>query len=275
MSHGLEPPEVRAAAGKPAVGTLSLDAELRGGALLLRVADDGAGVDLPDLRRRAVASNTVTREMAEALDDEALLTLLFVPGFTTRESADLLAGRGVGLDLTLAAIRRLGGTIRLTSRRGEGLSALLRIPVESGLVKVLWMRAGTMWYALPLQHVRRVDLTRDVDGPAPTPLAACLSAYPRSAGVRGSEPRALVVELDRVERAPTFPCRFTVDEVGIVEELAVRGLSALVTTAGPYAGAIVRGDDVRLCLDAHALSELLDRLRAPARAAEGAASERA
>jgi len=266
VAHGLESATDRVSAGKSATGTLSLDAELRGGGLMLRIADDGAGVDLPDVRRRAVLSGTVTKEMADALDDEALLTLLFVPGFTTRESADLLAGRGIGLDLTLAAIRRIGGTIRLTSRRGEGLSALLRVPVESGLVKVMWVRSMTMWYALPIHHVRRIHLSTDTEATDSIPLRECLLAAqrrPEPNAIQEARLRHFCIELDRVELpdgAP--PCRLGVDEIGIVEELAVRGVSPLVTTAGPYAGAIVRGDDVRLCLDAHSLADLVSVLRA-------------
>lgn len=266
VAHGLESATDRISAGKPAVGTLSFDAELRGGGLMLRIADDGAGVDLPDVRRRAVLTSMVTKEMADALDDEALLTLLFVPGFTTRESADLLAGRGVGLDLTLAAIRRVGGTIRLTSRRGQGMSALLRVPVESGLVRVLWVRSTSMWYAVPIQHVRRIHLEMDAGEPRAIPLRECLLAAqrrPEPEAMREMRPRRFCVELDRVDLpmgAP--PCRVGVDEIGIVEELAVRGVSPLVTTAGPYAGAIVRGDDVRLCLDPHGLADLVSVLRA-------------
>ncbi|MCC6555302.1 MAG: Hpt domain-containing protein, partial [Polyangiaceae bacterium] len=142
VTHGIEPAEERVRRGKPPAGAVHLSAEPRSGGLRLRVHDDGAGVDVAEIRRRAEGAGAISPEMARAADDATLLALLFVPGFTTRDSADLLAGRGVGLDLALEAVRRLGGTIRLASRPGAGLTATLDIPFERGLVTVLWIEAA-------------------------------------------------------------------------------------------------------------------------------------
>jgi two-component system chemotaxis sensor kinase CheA len=246
VAHGMESAAVRAARGKPPVGSVVLAAEPRSGGLRLRVEDDGAGVDLARLRSRAIAAGTVSAEMARAVDDQTLLALLFVPGLTTRDSADLLAGRGIGLDLALEAVRRLGGTIRLASEPGMGLSATLDVPLEGGLVKVLWVDAARAAYAVPVQHVRRVHVGRDL--PRVYPLARCLEGNPEPAAAR------FAVELDgRDDRRAAIG----VDAIGAIEEVALRGVSPLVLTAGPYAGAIVRGDELRMCLDAAALAELV------------------
>src|SRR5262249_21184292 len=140
----------RAFRGKPRLGSVHLAAQPRSGGLRLVVLDDGAGVNIADVRLRAIARGTISQEMARAADDQTLLALLFIPGFTTRDSADLLAGRGVGLDLALEAVHRLGGTIRLASQPGMGLTATLDIPFEPGLIKVLWLSAAGMTYALPV-----------------------------------------------------------------------------------------------------------------------------
>lgn len=268
VAHGLEPAAERVARGKPPVGTLSLRAERRGGSLVVVVEDDGAGVDAVDVRQRAVASGTITREMASALDDETLLGLLFVPGFTTRDTADLIAGRGVGLDLSLAAVRRLGGTIVLASRPGLGLTATIKLPVESSLVRVVWLKAGPRWYAVPLADTRRVLVGRDVPESRVTPLLDCLLAARGrlDAGARRLDPRQRTFALELRDGAPREdPGSVTfvgVEEVGSLEDVAVRAVSPLVSIAGPYAGAIVRGDDIRFCLDTHALIDFVTLARA-------------
>src|SRR5690606_30439792 len=109
VAHGHEPPEERAARGKPAALQLRLAAEATAGALVLTVEDDGAGVDLAAVRRGAIDRGAVERERAALLDDARLLAFLFRPGVTTRDDADLLAGRGLGLDVALAATHRAGG----------------------------------------------------------------------------------------------------------------------------------------------------------------------
>ncbi len=252
VAHGIEPAPERAMRGKPRLGSVHLLAQARSGGLRLVVQDDGAGVDVADVRRRAVARGTISTEMANAADDQTLLLLLFVPGFTTRDSADLLAGRGVGLDLALDAVHRLGGTIRLASRPGMGLTATLDIPFEPGLVKVLWLEAGGATFALPVQQVRRIVLGRDAEGAHAVPLLSCVGGAGRDGSSR--HPSTFAVELDLAPSDETAP-PIGVDGVGSIEEVALRGVSPLIATAGPYAGAIVRGTELRLCLDGHALAE--------------------
>jgi chemotaxis protein histidine kinase CheA len=252
VTHGIERAPERAMRGKRRVGSVHLLAQPRSGGLRLVVQDDGAGVDVADVRRRAVARGTISAETASAADDQTLLSLLFVPGFTTRDSADLLAGRGVGLDLALEAVHRLGGTIRLASRPGMGLTATLDIPFEPGLLKVLWLEAEGATFALPIQQTRRILLGRDPEAAGAVPLLACVGG---PSGAAGSGARfAFAIELEPVRDDAEAPL-IGVDSVGTIEEVALRSVSPLVARAGPYAGAIVRGADLRLCLDAHALAE--------------------
>lgn len=136
LAHGVEPIDERRRAGKPPLGTIALHAERRGHQLRLTVEDDGRGVDLARVRELAVRSGALTREGASVLHDDELLALLFTPGITTREGADLLAGRGVGLDLAQHAVRRLGGAIQLRLRTGGGLQATIELPSERGSGKL-------------------------------------------------------------------------------------------------------------------------------------------
>jgi two-component system chemotaxis sensor kinase CheA len=233
---------------------VSLTARKMGNLLAVTIGDDGAGVDVDDVRARALDAGLVTQGIAEGADDDTLLSLLFVPGFSTRESSDLLAGRGIGLDIARSSIQRMGGAIRLSSRAGHGFSARLDVPIESGLVSMLWVTAGDQEYALPSLHVRRVRLpeTDGTDGPESgriPHLLACLD--------EGSSSRTgYVVDLElEGDDESLGPASLGVDAVGRTEELLVRPLGPLVAGLGPFAGAIVRGDgSLRLALDAWALA---------------------
>lgn len=271
LAHGIESPDAREARGLPREATLTFSASRTGNRLSIGIADDGAGVDVSAVRARAVETGIVTEVLAEAADDQTLLELLFLPGFSTRgQSPDLLAGRGIGLDITLASVQRLGGSIRLSSRHGLGFEARIDVPIESGLATVLWVTAADVELAIPAANARRVRCVDDLDPEVERVphLVACLE--PRVA------PRpALVVDLDGLARAePAFADEIFsvgVDAVGATEEVLVRQLSPLLWGIGPYAGAIVRGDgSIRLALDIHALAP---RARALGRVPEGRISE--
>jgi chemotaxis protein histidine kinase CheA len=249
VAHGSEPPELRASLGKPASGTISLGARKLGNRLSITIEDDGAGVDVADVRARAVLAGLVTPAIADAADDDTLLSLLFVPGFSTRESSDLLAGRGIGLEIARSAAQRMGGAIRLSSRAGEGFSARIEVPIESGLVTVLWVVAGGSEFALPAANVHRV---RKNDGPDAAGVPHLLACFDVAASAQG----AFAVDLDlQGDDEPQGPVALAVDAVKGTEVLLVRRLGALVAGLGPFAGAIVRGDgSLRLAIDPWAVA---------------------
>ncbi len=251
VAHGIEPPDNRTALGKPPSGTIALGARKIGNRLSLTIEDDGAGVDVADVRGRAVAAGLVTRAIADAADDDTLLSLLFLPGFSTRESTDLLAGRGIGLEIARSGVQRMGGAIRLSSRRGEGFSARIDVPIDSGLVTVLWVVAGTEEYALPAANARRVRLNEGADAGRLPHLMSCLDG---STSDRARYAIDLELQGDS-EDSPQPPASIGVDAVGQAEELLVRPLGPLVAGLGPFAGVIVRGDgSLRFALDAWAIA---------------------
>jgi two-component system, chemotaxis family, sensor kinase CheA len=264
IAHGIETPDVREALGKPREATLTFSARKLASRLVVTISDDGAGVDLSAVRARAVDSGVVTEVLAAAADDQTLLELLFLPGFSMRgQSPDLLAGRGIGLDITLASVQNLGGSIRLSSRPRWGFEARVDVPIETGLATVLWVTAGGVEHALPALHTRGVRLNDGPEAERVPHLAACLE--PANMG------RApYVVELE-VGLETTSLLAVGVDAVGATEEVLVRELSPLLRGMGPFAGAIVRGDgSLRLALDVHALAP---RARALGRVPEGRVSE--
>jgi chemotaxis protein histidine kinase CheA len=249
VAHGIEPPEVRALLGKPQSGTVALGARKIQSRLIVTIEDDGAGVDVAEVRARAVIAGLVTPDIADTADDDTLLSLLFVPGFSTRDSTDLLAGRGIGLEIVQNVIRRMGGAIRLSSRAGEGFSAHIDVPIESGLVTVLWVTAGGDEFAIPAANARQVRKNEGPDAPRVPHLLACLDAT-------ASGPASYVVDLDLGGHDdPLPPVAIGVDGVKRTEELLVRRLGPLVAGLGPFGGAIVRGDgSLRLAIDPWAVA---------------------
>jgi chemotaxis protein histidine kinase CheA len=269
VAHGIESPEVRKGRGKPEAGTIFLSARRTGHRLSVTIEDDGAGVDAGVVRERAVSTGALAPALAEAADDNTLLALLFLPGFSTRETSDLLAGRGVGLDITLAAVQRLGGAIRLSSRRGEGFAARLEIPIESGLVNVLWVTAAGEQYALPAPYARVVRKNEGADAERTPHLSACFEA-------RQSERADYAVEIS-VEgggEQDNRPFRIGVDDVGGTEDVLIHPFTPLLAGIGPFSGAVLRGDgSLRLAVDvfalgprARTLGRLPDRISEPPKA---------
>ncbi|MCC6645665.1 MAG: hypothetical protein IT374_08860, partial [Polyangiaceae bacterium] len=232
LAHGVELPAARVAAGKPREGLLSLAATFDRDRLRLTIEDDGAGVDVERVRERALSSGVVPREVAEHADVDALLDLLFLPGFTTRAQADVLAGRGLGLDVAHAAVRRRGGAMRLTTRPGRGVTVTIDLPAGAGALSVLWVRTGGLTLAFPARGVRRV-MAGTSGAWALTPLD------PGAASASSGD--GLSLELDALVRAGERLV-VAVDEVREIEEVIVRPLPPLASSCGPYRGAVLGPD---------------------------------
>ena len=239
VSHGIALPEARIAAGKPPHGHITLRAERQGDWLRLTVDDDGRGVNFQRVRQLAVERGVISIDAASQLSEHEFFGLLFLPGLSTRKDADILAGRGVGLDLAQDIMRRLGGTLRLSGLTTGGVRATFECPIERGLMDVVWLHVGDQQFALPVTFTGSI---RPCDAKLPPrSLANCL-------GLPAHKPCA--VELEIVVPG-VHPIALAIDELGEVEEVIVRALPALLSTQGPYAGAVLRGDGtLRLVLDA-------------------------
>lgn len=245
--HGLEPADARAARGKPAAGTIRLGAQRRDGNLIVSVGDDGAGVDLALLRARAVERGLIELNELFELDDGAALALLFQPGFSLRTDAELSAGRGVGLDLATAAIQRLGGSIQIDTRHGEGFAVTVTLPAEGGLVRVAMLRVAGEVFAVPVQQVGAIFAHADAPSGV-VPLDRLLGD--------AIDPASRVPFRQAVELVPPRAPKVVVgvDAVVSFDEVALRSLPELVRLAGPWSAGVLFGDQLRLCLDAARVS---------------------
>ena len=147
--HGIESPEERARAQKSAEGTIDLRATSESGRVVIRITDDGGGLDDAKILAKARALGLESR----AADPEQLRSLIFLPGFSTAEEVSALAGRGVGLDVVAHAIHELGGTIEVESRLGQGTSFTLNLPLTLAILRSLIVEVDRERYAVPISHV--------------------------------------------------------------------------------------------------------------------------
>lgn len=150
--HGIESPERRGAAGKPAEGRILLSASRERNSVLLRVSDDGRGVDRAAILARARRDGLADASV-ESLSDELLLRVLARPGFSTAETVSGVSGRGVGVDVAMTRVRALGGTLEVKSEVGTGTVFAIRVPLTLAIVRALLADAGGERYAVPLAYV--------------------------------------------------------------------------------------------------------------------------
>ena len=162
VDHGVESPEQRLLAGKQPEGTIRLRVSHQAGLLAVELSDDGAGVDLERLRRSIVERQLSTAETVAQLSEEELLTFLFLPGFSLRDTVTEVSGRGVGLDAVQHMVRLLRGAIVLEQTAGQGSRFLLEVPLTLSVVRSLVVEVADEAYAFPLAHIERMrDLLPD------------------------------------------------------------------------------------------------------------------
>ena len=154
VTHGIEAPAVRVARGKPESGRLSLSAASVGDIVTIEIADDGAGVDVNGVTARARKIGLLSADVS--LEGAALLDILCAPGFSTRDAADLAAGRGVGMSVVQSTIRELGGTLALDTVPGDGTRFVIELPVSLAIADAIIANVGPQTFAIPQTSVREV-----------------------------------------------------------------------------------------------------------------------
>jgi two-component system chemotaxis sensor kinase CheA len=147
--HGIELPDVRARAGKPETGTVVLRARHEGDSVLVEIEDDGKGIDPKVIRAKAVEKGILTQEKSEQLSDEEAINLVFLPGFSTAQTVTDISGRGVGMDVVKSNVRKLNGSVSVSSAVGQGSIFTIKLPLTLAIIDALLMRAGGQVFALP------------------------------------------------------------------------------------------------------------------------------
>lgn len=152
LDHGVEPPAERRAAGKPAIARLTLSASREKASVVIRVSDDGRGIDVATVLQRARAAGFVEEDHGP-LSDAEILALIARPGFSTTSRVTEMSGRGVGLDVVATKVRSLGGAVELATDAGAGTEIRLELPMTLAIIHALLAKSGDEVYALPITHV--------------------------------------------------------------------------------------------------------------------------
>jgi two-component system chemotaxis sensor kinase CheA len=264
IDHGLERPEVRAAAGKPAVGTVTLRASQRGGNIVIEVSDDGRGLDRERILARAAQRG---KAIAPDAPDAEVWQLIFEAGFSTAEQITDLSGRGVGMDVVKRNIQALGGTVDVTSQAGRGTRVMVSVPLTLAIMEAMTVAVGTETYVLPLASVveslsvvpkdmhalpGQGDTLRVRDDYLPVLHLARLFP-PHSPRAQGGG-IAVIVETDGCNAA------LIVDELVGQQQVVVKSLETNFRRVPGLAGATVMGDgSVALIVDVAHLVRLSGR----------------
>ena len=151
VDHGIETPEVRKAAGKPETGTVLLKASNEGNLIVIEIKDDGAGIDVEKVRKKAIENGLIHPD--KVITDQDAYQLIMQPGFSTADKISNISGRGVGLDVVKTMINNIKGSISINSTKGQGTSFIIKIPLTLAIIQGLLVRVGTEIYSIPIANV--------------------------------------------------------------------------------------------------------------------------
>ncbi len=264
VDHGVETPEEREAAGKPRVGTVVLSARQEGDHILLKIEDDGKGMNPDVLRRKAVEKGIMDEEAAARLDDRACYNLIFAPGFSTKTEISDVSGRGVGMDVVKTRIAQLNGAVEIDSEEGRGSSIVIKLPLTLAIMPTLMVVLGEQVFALPLANVNEIfDLESaqisTVDGKQvvivrekAVPLVHLGNWLVNDASYEGSLTDGYVV----VATVGNQHIGCVVDNLVGQEEVVIKPLGALLHGTKGVSGATITGNGgIALILDMPGLME--------------------
>lgn len=265
VDHGLEKPEKRLGIGKPAEGTIKLNAFHEGGYIIVEISDDGGGVNLEAVRRKALERALKSKEELELMPETAVLNLIFEPGFSTAEKVTELSGRGVGMDVVRSNIEKIGGSVDLSSNVGRGTVIRMKIPLTLAIIPAMIVGVGTSFgqeiFAVPqasilelvrigestkqlIEEIRHVKLLRLRNELLPLiDLADDLGLGKVEKMAQGSrrlgrtQDRVIVVA--EIEKAKFG---IFVDEIFDTQEIVVKPVGRLVREINFYAGTTILGD---------------------------------
>ncbi len=153
IDHGIEPPGERIAKGKPEKGRIVVNTYQKGNQIVIEISDDGKGIDIEKLKEKAVEKGMLTEEEAAKMSDEAAVNIIFMPGFSTKETATELSGRGVGMDVVNTNISLLNGYVEVSTRKDKGSTFRICIPLTLAIIQALMVEVAGIKYAIPLSPI--------------------------------------------------------------------------------------------------------------------------
>ncbi|ACR32312.1 chemotaxis protein CheA [Burkholderia glumae] len=251
LDHGLETPQQRIAAGKPAVGRLLIRAQHEADRVLIDVSDDGRGIDPQAVKRKAYSKGLISEAALESLSDVEAQRLVFTPGFSTAEVVSDLSGRGVGMDAVRSAVEKVNGSIALDSTPGRGTRLRLTLPLSMAVSNVMIIETGGQIFGVPMDQVvetvrvpqsvirtikqRRTAVLRD----RIVPLVALNDLLALDAAPRPNADDELATLVVRLEGEHVG---ILVDEFRVTTDIILKPMSGVLAGLGGYAGSALLGD---------------------------------
>lgn len=260
--HGIESKEKRLKVGKPSVGHINLRAYQDGDNVVIEVEDDGQGIDLERVKKKAIERGVVKKEMANTLSQKDIIDFLFKPSFSTSESVTNLSGRGVGLDVVKTKIEQLGGIVEVETESGKGSRFIIRLPLTLAIIQALLVMVGNEKYAIPLSSTKEIIKI--------TPDQIKMVQKQEVFLLRNTV--VPVVRLDKILEVPEIErtkkdmtvvivkkgeklSGFLVDSLIGQQEIVIKSLGKLLSSIKWIAGATILGDgNVALILDVNLLA---------------------
>lgn len=269
--HGLEPTSERVHAGKSPQGNLYLRASQKGGKVEIEVSDDGAGIDLEKVKTRAVEKGIVTESKIEDMSESAIINLIMLPGFSTRQEASELSGRGVGMDVVKSSVEEAGGTLKISSRLGKGTKFTASFPLTLAIATALIVKARDQRFAIPelmvdeistIRWSQRDDVIKVSEGqmffkhrgvPIPAMLLSDVLGISRSTNASVDKYMFKSVVLCKYNGAPFS---IIVDKIVSIEDIAVKGLPSLIADCQVFSGlTVLENGEVSMLLDISKIGE--------------------
>mgnify|MGYP002634966926 CR=1 FL=1 len=279
VDHGIESPEERIAAGKPAEGRLMLRAFHEGGLVNIEIADDGGGIDPAKLKAKALEKNVITADRAKKMTDREIVNLVFEAGFSTADKVTNVSGRGVGMDVVRSNIEKIGGNVDIQSRLGHGTTLKIKIPLTLAIIPALVVGNSGDRFAIPqvslleLVRLEGEQAARGIEMIHGAPvyrlrgkllpivyLSDELGSQPDSAQVTEEQAPGEQMHEDVINivvlQADDHQFGLVVDSVNDTEEIVVKPLGDQLKGLSAFAGATIMGDgNVALILDVMGLAQ--------------------
>ncbi|TZG29615.1 chemotaxis protein CheA [Sphingomonas montanisoli] len=263
IDHGIERPEDRLLAGKPAIGTLDVCARQVGNHILIEILDDGRGIDADRLVRKAIDNDVITEEAASRLGWDAKLQLIFSPGLSTAQSVTAISGRGVGMDVVRANVEKIGGTVEVESVPGRGVHLTMRVPMTLTIIPALTVSCGGQHFAIPRSAIDEIVRVGG-DAVRPAKLGGADVVFIRGvrlpvvalANVIGADDGGDHLHMVVLKLSGGNRYALAVDAVHDHEELVVKPAAPIIMACGIYGGTTLP-DNSRpmLLLDIAAIAE--------------------
>jgi two-component system chemotaxis sensor kinase CheA len=267
--HGIELPEVRTAAGKPAEGTIELDAMHRGNSIVIQIKDDGKGLDSAKIRAKAVQKGLMSQADADALTDQQAYQLIWEAGLSTAEKITEVSGRGMGMDIVRSKIEDISGTVELDSQPGVGTTITIKLPLTLAILPSLLAEIDGNVYAVPVETVSEIvqvakdDITRVHSLDTAIVRGRVISLVRLSQLFEWNQPCIEDTELEASDDITLVIVGSDGKEIGLVvdkligeEDVVIKSLAENYRNVEGVAGASILGDGrVSLILDVGALVE--------------------